>query len=140
MLQTRTRRHTQTHVHRHTPKSTHTHVHTHRGNGHTYVCTHARVHTQNLHCGRAHTWVVPFTGNNVLLSSRKHTKIYLTCNADPATPSSHLRFLMIPGIQSLRDGNNMEETESKVRMEKILVVQTYGLKSTEHQSYRETLS
>ncbi|KAM7318053.1 hypothetical protein ACRRTK_022790 [Alexandromys fortis] len=46
-------------------------------------------------------------------STGKHTKIYLTCNADPATPSSHLRFLMIPGIQSLRDGNNMEETESK---------------------------
>ncbi|XP_057650220.1 protein AKNAD1 [Chionomys nivalis] len=47
-------------------------------------------------------------------STGKHTKIYLTCNADPATPSSHLRFLMIPGIQSLRDGNNMEETESKI--------------------------
>nr|XP_048299488.1 protein AKNAD1 isoform X2 [Myodes glareolus] len=46
-------------------------------------------------------------------SIEKHTKIYLTCDADPATPSSHLRFLMIPGIQSLCDGNSVEETESK---------------------------
>ncbi|KAH0500959.1 Protein AKNAD1 [Microtus ochrogaster] len=48
-------------------------------------------------------------------STGKHTKIYMTCNADPATPSPHLRFLMIPGIQSLHDGNNMEETESKAK-------------------------
>uniref|UniRef100_A0A8C2LGQ3 AKNA domain containing 1 n=1 Tax=Cricetulus griseus TaxID=10029 RepID=A0A8C2LGQ3_CRIGR len=41
-------------------------------------------------------------------------KTYLICNTDPATPSVHLRFLRIPGIQSLCDGNSMEETESKI--------------------------
>ncbi|KAL6081913.1 hypothetical protein STEG23_003532, partial [Scotinomys teguina] len=47
-------------------------------------------------------------------SSRgKHSEIYLTCNTDPATPSTHLRFLRIPGIQSLCDCDSMEETESK---------------------------
>ncbi|CAH6779516.1 protein AKNAD1 [Phodopus roborovskii] len=44
----------------------------------------------------------------------KHPKTYLTCNTDPATPSPHLCFLKIPGIQSLCDGNSVEETESKI--------------------------
>ncbi|XP_036045376.1 protein AKNAD1 [Onychomys torridus] len=47
-------------------------------------------------------------------SPRKHPKIFLTCNTDPTTPPNHLRFLRIPGIQSLCDRNNMEETESKI--------------------------
>ncbi|XP_037062900.1 protein AKNAD1 isoform X1 [Peromyscus leucopus] len=47
-------------------------------------------------------------------STRKHPKTCLTCNTDPARPPTHLRFLRIPGIQSLGDRNNMEETESKI--------------------------
>ncbi|XP_021086644.2 protein AKNAD1 isoform X2 [Mesocricetus auratus] len=43
----------------------------------------------------------------------KHPKTYLTCNTDPTTPSPHLHFLRIPGIQSLCDGNSVEEMESK---------------------------
>lgn len=85
-------------------------------------------------------WVVPHTGNNVLLSSRKHPKICLTCNTDPARPPTHLRFLRIPGIQSLGDRNNMEETESKVRIEKILAVQTYGLKEHRTASFQKMCS
>ncbi|XP_051021619.1 protein AKNAD1 [Acomys russatus] len=44
----------------------------------------------------------------------KHPKIYLTCTSDSVTPSPHLHFLWIPGIQSLCDGHSMEEMESKI--------------------------